>query len=92
MRRDLGRSEPVAAGTYYLVNVVDPLGLLLESDPNLMHNAGVVSIDIPARIGTNELPQPTPTSSIIPTPSRTRRPHPPHLPRAPRPGRTPIPR
>jgi hypothetical protein len=72
---DSDPQHPVPAGQYFLVNVADPDSLILEVDNNPRDRSGVVSVSVPALIGTG---------GGGGTPS----PHPPHPQRPPRPGPT----
>jgi hypothetical protein len=69
----------VPAGQYWLVNVADPDNLLLEDNEDFVSNAGVVSVNIPARVANQPIPacpdgpapQPTATQGgSAPTPTQ----------------------
>lgn len=88
---DIGRDTPVAAGTYYLINVANPLKFLMEKDDSYAANASVISVNVPARIGGGPLPTattPVPTATATTQPPRTRPPRPTKPPRPTRPPRT----
>lgn len=92
-------SAPVPAGTYYLVNSVDPDNLFIEVDDSREGNMAYTTVSVPALIGapasgggtpspTVNPPPPTPT----PTTGRPGRPvRPVRPPRPPRPTRPPRP-
>jgi hypothetical protein len=72
---DTDPAHPVPAGDYFLVNVADPDNLILETDNDLPHKSGVVSVSVPPIIGNGQRH----------TPQTGRPPHsrPPHSPRHP---------
>lgn len=91
-------SGGVPGGQYWLVNVADPDDLLLEENEDFVSNAGVVSVNIPARVANQPVPpcpggpspQPTATQSG-PGPTATRPPvGPTAVPTATRPVPTPT--
>ena len=57
---DADPDHPVPGGSYYLVNVVNPKGLVWENDPN--NNVGIASVNVPA-------PAPTHTRSTVNPPA-----------------------
>lgn len=73
---DLCRTDGgVPPGQYYLLNVANPSGVLLEESDDLASNAGVISITVPARVG-NMSPSvpglcPTPPTAVPPAPATT---------------------
>jgi hypothetical protein len=94
---DLGRTDGgVPAGQYFLVNVADPDNLLIEDHDDVESNSGVVSVNVPARIGGQPFPTATtapPSISPTPKPTATSRPvitRPPRPTRAPRQARPTI--
>ncbi len=63
----------VAVGTYFLVVEPDPYSLLVEKNPASTANFGVISVDVPPRIGSGPVPPaPSPLASATPKPTATR--------------------
>jgi len=92
---DADPQHPVPAGEYFLVNVANPDGVLLEKHGGVEANAGVVSVSVPPPLRNPDGPPPSPSPSVSPSvspsPSPSPKPTPPRHPSPPA-HRTPLPR
>lgn len=66
---DADPANPVPGGSYFLVNIADPDGRLLEKDDATQANVGVASISIPGIAGQPVAHQPRPQPHTPPTPT-----------------------
>ncbi|HXQ21160.1 MAG TPA: Kazal-type serine protease inhibitor domain-containing protein [Candidatus Acidoferrales bacterium] len=93
---DADPANPVPGGNYFLVNIADPDGLLIEKNDDLQANAGVASVSVPGLAGQpvpRQPGHPQPHSPATPTPKAASSP-PSHAPRptsTPQPTLTPTP-
>ena len=93
---DADPANPVPGGSYFLVNIADPDGLLIEKNEDLQANAGVASVSVPGLAGQpvpRQPGHPQPHSPPTPTPKAASSP-PSHAPRptsTPQPTLTPTP-